>query len=101
MTGSAFQHRDEKKYVTEYIKTKKLHKNLGYIINDTTFEEDTSLTKNSEEIGKSVKSPILNSTVSTTLSTSYIKVSKKGIKSPNKCIKSPKMTTQSKQITKK
>ena len=43
-----------RKYTTEYIKTKELHKNLGYIINETTFEEDTSLAKNSETIEKSV-----------------------------------------------
>ena len=34
-----------KKYVTEYINTKELRKNLGYIINETTFEEDTPLNK--------------------------------------------------------
>ena len=43
-----------RKYVTELIKTKELNKNLGYIINETTFEEDTSLAKNSETIEKSV-----------------------------------------------
>ena len=41
-----------KKYVTEHIKTKELHKTFGCIINETTFEEDTSLTKISESIGK-------------------------------------------------
>lgn len=59
-----------KKYVTEYIKTKELHKNLGYIINETTFEEDTPLTKNTQSIGKSVKSPNSKNIVPTTTSTS-------------------------------
>ena len=59
-----------KKYVTEYIKKKEFHKNLGCIINETTLEEDTSLTKISEAIGKSVKSPNSNNIVSTTTSTS-------------------------------
>ena len=68
-----------KKYVTEYIKTKELHKNLGYIINETTLEEDTSLSKNSEAIEKSVESPNSNNIVSTTTSTSCIKVSKKEV----------------------
>ena len=68
-----------KKYVTEYIKTKELHKNLGYIINETTFEEDTSLAKNSEAIEKSAKSSNSNNIVSTTTSTSCIKVSKKEV----------------------
>ena len=66
-----------KKYVTECIKTKELHKNLGYIINDTTFVEDLLLTKNSQAIGKSVKSPNPNNIISTTTSTSSIKVCKK------------------------
>ena len=61
-----------RKYVTEYIKTKELHKNLGYTINETTFEEDTSLVKNSETTEKSVKSPNSNNIVSTTTSTSSI-----------------------------
>ena len=39
-----------KKYVTEYIKTNELHKNLGYIINETIFEEDIPLPKNSQAI---------------------------------------------------
>ena len=64
-----------KKYVTEYINTKELRKNLGYIINETTFEEDTPLIKNSQAIGKSVKSPNSKNIVSTTTSTSSIKVS--------------------------
>ena len=85
--------------MTEYIKTKELHKHLGYIINETTLEEDTSLSKNSEAIGKSVESPNSNNIVSTTTSILSIKVSI--IKSPNKCIKSPKITTQRKQITRK
>ena len=59
-----------KKYVTKYIKKKEFHKNLGCIINETTFEEDTSLTKISEAIGKSVKSPNSNNITPTTTSTS-------------------------------
>ena len=38
--------------MTKYIKTKELHKNISYIINKTTFEEDVPLTKNSQAIGK-------------------------------------------------
>ena len=38
--------------MTEYIKTNELHKNLGYIINETIFEEDIPLPKNSQAIWK-------------------------------------------------
>ena len=79
--------------MTEYVKTKELHKHLVYIINETTFEEDVPLIKNSQAIGKGVESPNPSNTVSTTTSTSSIKVSKKSIKSPIKCIRSPKVTT--------
>ena len=63
--------------MTEYIKTKELHKNIGYIINEPTFEEDILLTKNSQAIRISVKSSNPNDIISTTTSTSSIKVSKK------------------------
>ena len=90
-----------KKYVTEYIKTKEFHKNLGYIINDTTFVEDVLLTKNSQAIGKSVKSPNPNNIISTTTSTSSIKVSTKMYYITNKYFKSPKETTQNKPNSRK
>ena len=47
-----------RKYVTGYIKTNELYKNLGYIINETTFEEDTSLAKKSEVIEKELNHQI-------------------------------------------
>ena len=58
-----------RKYVTEYIKTKELHKNLGYTINETTFEEDILLTNNSQAIRISIKSSNPNNIISTTTST--------------------------------
>ena len=47
-----------KKYVTKYIKTKELYKQISYIINETTFEEDIPLTKNSQAIGKVISHQI-------------------------------------------
>ena len=73
-----------KNYVTEYIKIKEFHKKLGCIINETTFEEDVPLTKNSQTIEKVVKSPNPNNIVSTTTSTLSIRVSKKEYKITNK-----------------
>ena len=60
-----------------------------YKINETTFEEDTLLAKNSEVIGKSVKSPNLNYIVSTTTSTSSITSLVKNLEAIEKCVKSP------------
>ena len=52
---------------------------MGCIINETIFEENVPLTNNSKAIVKSVESPNSNNIVSTTTSTSSIKVSKKKV----------------------
>ena len=36
---------ETKKYVTEYMKTKEIHKKIGFIIHETTFEGNTSMAK--------------------------------------------------------
>ena len=79
-----------KKYVTEYIKTKELHKHFCYIFNETTFEKDTSLAKNSEAIEKSVTSPNSNNIASTTTSTSPFTSLARNSEAFVKSVKSPK-----------
>ena len=82
-----------KKYVIEHIKIEKIHKHFGYIIHETTFEDNTLMAKNNELIDKSIKSPKSNNIASTTTSTSpFISLTKISRAILNKCIKSPELT---------
>ena len=69
--------------MTEYIKTKTIHKTIRYIIHETTFEDNV--------IDKSVNSPNSNKFASTTTSTSPFTSLAKILEAiSNKSIKSPK-----------
>ena len=85
--------------MTEYIKTKTIHKTIRYIIHETTFEDNTSMAKNLEVIDKSVNSPNSNKFASTTTSTSPFTSLAKILEAiSNKSIKSPELTPTNKKI---
>ena len=94
---TTFHHRN-KKYVTEYIKIKEIHKKICFIIHETTFEDNTPMAKNTEVIEKSVKSPNSNNIASTTTSISpFTSLAKISEAISNKCIKSPELTPTKKK----
>ena len=84
------------------MKTKEIHKLFCYIIHETTFEDDTSMAKNSEVIEKSVKSPNSNNISPTTTSTSpFTSLAKLSEAISYKYIKSSELTPTQKNKNKK
>ena len=86
-------HYRNKKICDRIYKNKTNHKYFGFIIHETTFEDNTSMAKNNEVIEKSVKSLKSNNIATTTTSTSpFISLAKISEVVWNKYIKSPELT---------